>query len=90
VSVGMVATICPLYVSECVETKQRGKFGTIFQISICAAILIAYLINFGFNQTNQEILPAKYFKIQLALTIIPSFALLVTTLFIQETPVYKK
>eukprot|EP01126_Amoeba_proteus_P055153 TRINITY_DN6828_c0_g2_i1.p1 TRINITY_DN6828_c0_g2~~TRINITY_DN6828_c0_g2_i1.p1 ORF type:complete len:374 (-),score=46.68 TRINITY_DN6828_c0_g2_i1:127-1248(-) len=45
--IGILTVVCPLYVSEMSPGDRRGKFGTIFQLSITVGIFLSYLIGWG-------------------------------------------
>jgi SP family galactose:H+ symporter-like MFS transporter len=46
ISVGFCAAACPWYVTDSVSAATRGSVGTVFQINVCAFILLAEIINY--------------------------------------------
>jgi len=74
VAVGAAALVCPVYVSEIVPAKMRGKMVSYYQLSIVFGILLAYIANFllldtGINNWrwmfSSQALPAIVFFIGL-------------------------
>jgi len=45
-SIGFAAAIIPWYVTDAIPAATRGSIGTIFQINICAFILVAEIVNY--------------------------------------------
>jgi len=47
VGVGVVAVICPLYVSETAPKEYIGRFGVLFQLMLTFGILLSYVVGYG-------------------------------------------
>ena len=89
IAVGMSSTVCPLYVSEMASEDKKGKLGTVFQVFICASILVAELTSYAFNQSNDNVLPAWNTKIQFALCVIPGALLVILSRIMPESTAFK-
>ncbi len=90
VSIGICATVGPAYTSEVAPPELRGKLGTLFQVAICTAILIAQFTNFMFNPHNiEDCMPDSRWQLQLALAAVPCVLTgLYAMLWMPESPVW--
>jgi MFS family permease len=90
VAIGFCATVGPAYVSELAPPSRRGQLGTLFQVFICVAILVAQLTNYFFNPTNvAECLPDRAWQLQLAAAAVPCALLgAYAALWMPESPVF--
>ncbi len=78
-AVGMVAVAVPLYVSEIVPSKDRGKYITFFQLLLTFGIVLAYFVDLIFTPTGN-------WRGMFAILLIPSVILLIGILLLPETP----
>lgn len=85
VAVGFAGVVCPLYINEAAPAQNRGKLGTVFQIGICASILVAEITNYAFNPNNEDEIPVWKWQLQFGLGAIPGFMMMIVSLFITET-----
>jgi len=79
IAVGMVAVAVPLYVSEIVPSKDRGKYITFFQLLLTFGIVLAYLVDLIFT-------PSGNWRAMFAVLFIPAFILFFGILVLPETP----
>jgi len=87
-SVGFAGTLCPLYVDETAAQHLKARLGTVFQIAICGAILVAQVTNWAFNTKDEKQIPEWKWRAQLGLGALPALALFVWTRFIPESPAW--
>lgn len=80
IAVGMVSFVVPLYLSEISPQKIRGMLVSLFQLAITAGILLSYLINRIFANTEYN------WRWMLAAGIIPAIILLIGICFLSDTP----
>jgi SP family galactose:H+ symporter-like MFS transporter len=79
VGVGMVAVAVPLYVTEIVPAKNRGKYITFFQLLLTFGIVLAYFIDLLFT-------PSGNWRAMFACLLVPSSILLLGVFRLPETP----
>ncbi|MHB1949451.1 MAG: sugar porter family MFS transporter [Gammaproteobacteria bacterium] len=79
IGVGVVAVSVPLYVSEIVPSKDRGKFVTFFQLLLTFGILLAYFIDLLFT-------PSGNWRAMFAVVLVPAIILLLGMLVLPESP----
>lgn len=79
VGVGVVAVAVPLYVTEIVPAKARGKYVTFFQLLLTFGIVLAYFVDFIFT-------PSGNWRAMFAVVIVPALILFVGMLFLPESP----
>ena len=80
IAVGMVSFAVPLYLSEISPQKIRGMLVSLFQLAITAGILLSYLINRIFANTDYN------WRWMLGAGIIPAIILLIGICFLSDTP----
>ena len=93
VAVGMSCVIAPMYVAEVAPIKRRGSLGTLFQVSICSAILVSELLNYILQpDPNTNKFPHNwYWQIQFAGGALFAGLLLLYAIFgMPESEVWKK
>jgi len=85
--VGLVGVICPLYVNEIIpdSNKTKGKYGTIFQLSITLGILLSYVIGYLYSVEVTGV--SLQWRLMLGSfgIIFPVLLLIVIILFMKET-----
>jgi len=79
VGVGVVAVAVPLYVSEIVPSKDRGKYVTFFQLLLTFGIVLAYFMDLLFT-------PSGNWRAMFAILLIPSLILFFGMFILPETP----
>ena len=52
IGIGIVIVVIPLYVSETVPARLRGRTMTLFQLFLTFGILLAYIVNIAFVETQ--------------------------------------
>lgn len=77
--VGMIAVAVPLYVTEIVPCKDRGKYITFFQLLLTFGIVLAYLVDLAFT-------PSGNWRGMFAVLFAPSLILFVAILLLPESP----
>ncbi|MBE6448521.1 MAG: sugar porter family MFS transporter [Alphaproteobacteria bacterium] len=80
IAVGMVSFVVPLYLSEIAPQNIRGMLVSLFQLAITAGILLSYLINRIFANTEFN------WRWMLGAGVIPAIILLVGICFLSDTP----
>eukprot|EP00850_Spirogloea_muscicola_P020796 SM000227S07442 [mRNA] locus=s227:55685:59426:- [translate_table: standard] len=83
-SVGLVATVVPLFISECSPAATRGQLATLPQLMGIAGMLVAYIVVFSISLT-----PNPNWRFMLGLSLAPGvfyFALAISTL--PESPAW--
>lgn len=53
-AVGIDSTVCPLYVSEMARPKQRGAFGTLFNLGINSGVVLSYCMGYVFSPIGTQ------------------------------------
>ncbi|MDR3491743.1 MAG: sugar porter family MFS transporter [Gammaproteobacteria bacterium] len=79
VGVGMVVVAVPLYVTEIVPSKDRGKYITFFQLLLTFGIVLAYFVDLIFT-------PSGNWRAMFGVLFIPAFILFFGILMLPETP----
>ncbi len=79
IGVGIVAVAVPLYVTELVPAKDRGKYVTFFQLFLTFGIVLAYFVDLAFT-------PSGNWRGMFAVVLIPACILLIGMFFLPETP----
>lgn len=79
IGVGVIAVAVPLYVTEIVPSKDRGKYVTFFQLLLTFGIVLAYFVDLLFT-------PSGNWRAMFSVLLIPSFILFVGMFFLPETP----
>ena len=90
-SVGFATALCPWYVTDAIPAATRGSIGTIFQINICAFILVGEIVNYLFHPDASDTniyIPDWKWKLQLTLSAAPGLFLWVLSYVMHENPVY--
>jgi sugar porter (SP) family MFS transporter len=78
IGVGLSSVVCPMYVAEMSAPEKRGILGSLFQLSITAGILIAYIV--GYFLTNPQ-LSVDGWRVMFGLGIVPALVMLFLALF---------
>ncbi len=79
IGVGVVAVSVPLYVSEIVPSKDRGKYVTFFQLLLTFGIVLSYFVDLIFT-------PSGEWRAMFAVLLIPATILLLGVFFLPESP----
>lgn len=79
IAVGVVAVAVPLYLTEIAPANIRGRSVTLFQLLLTFGILLAYFVDLLF-------VPSGNWRGMFAVILIPSSILLISMLFLPETP----
>jgi sugar porter (SP) family MFS transporter len=79
IAVGVVAVAVPLYLTEIAPASIRGRSVTLFQLLLTFGILLAYFVDLLF-------VPSGNWRGMFAVILIPSSILLISMLFLPETP----
>ncbi|MCH9643374.1 MAG: sugar porter family MFS transporter [Gammaproteobacteria bacterium] len=79
VGVGIVSVAVPLYVTEIVPSKDRGKYVTFFQLFLTFGIVMAYFVDLAFT-------PSGNWRGMFEVVLIPAFILLVGCCYLPESP----
>lgn len=80
IAVGMISFVAPVYLSEIAPEKIRGRLVTLYQVALTAGILLSYLINRIFANTEFN------WRLMLASGTLPAIILLTGILFLHDTP----
>jgi len=87
-SVGGCGVVGPMYVNEVASPAQRGRLGSLFQISVCFTIMLAQLSNYLFHPDDSVSLSDTAWRVQFALGAIPGLLLLLYSFVVPESPNY--
>ncbi len=79
VGVGIVSVAVPLYITEIVPAKDRGKYVTFFQLFLTLGIVLAYGVDLVFT-------PSGNWRAMFAVVLIPATILLLGIFRLPETP----
>lgn len=79
-SVGAASVLSPMYVAEVVPRKIRGKFVSVYQLTIVIGILVSYIINYWLYGIEND------WRWMFATGIIPSVVFFAGLFFIPESP----
>lgn len=80
IAVGMISFVAPIYLSEIAPEKIRGSLVSLYQLALTAGILLSYLINRIFANTELN------WRWMLGSGTIPAVILLTGILFLHDTP----
>lgn len=80
VAVGMISFVAPIYLSEIAPEKIRGSLVSLYQLALTAGILLSYLINRIFANTDYN------WRWMLGSGALPAIILLIGILFLHDTP----
>lgn len=80
IGVGNASTLVPMYLSEMAPSEHRGALSGLNQLMIVTGILIAYIVNFGFQNVHSG------WRWMLGLAFVPAFLLFVGMIFMPESP----
>jgi MFS family permease len=78
-AVGALSMTVPIYLSEIAPARVRGALSGLNQLVISSGILVAYLINLGFDGTGQ-------WRYSFGLALVPAIALVVGVYLQPESP----
>jgi sugar porter (SP) family MFS transporter len=87
-SVGGCGVVGPMYVNEVATPAQRGRLGSLFQISVCFTIMLAQLSNYLFHPDISVSLSEMAWRVQFAMGAIPGLLLLLYSFIVPESPKY--
>jgi SP family galactose:H+ symporter-like MFS transporter len=79
IGVGVVSVAVPLYVTEIVPAKDRGKYVTFFQLLLTLGIVLAYFVDLLFT-------PSGNWRGMFSVLLIPALILLIGVFFLPESP----
>lgn len=80
IAVGMISFVAPIYLSEIAPEKIRGSLVSLYQLALTAGILLSYLINRIFANTELN------WRWMLGSGTVPAVILLTGILFLHDTP----
>ncbi len=80
VAVGMISFVAPIYLSEIAPEKIRGTLVSFYQLALTAGILLSYLVNRLFANTEYN------WRWMLGAGALPAIILLIGILFLHDTP----
>jgi len=87
IGIGILSTICPLYIAETAPAESRGKLITLYQFMITIGIFSAYIVRMTIEKMLAED-PNTQWRVILGLQVIPGFILLVMMFFLPYSPRY--
>ncbi len=79
VGVGIVAVAVPLYVTELVPSRDRGKYVTFFQLFLTFGIVLAYCVDLIFSHSGN-------WRAMFAIVIVPALVMLIGIFKLPESP----
>ncbi|MFD5650232.1 sugar porter family MFS transporter [Streptomyces sp. NPDC127039] len=77
--VGSSAVVVSVYLIEIAPTRHRGKIGSLGQMLLVIGILLAYVIGYALQPSND-------WRLMLGITALPSAAIVVALLLVPESP----
>lgn len=80
IAVGMISFVAPIYLSEIAPEKIRGSLVSLYQLALTAGILLSYLVNRIFANTEYN------WRWMLGSGALPAVILLLGILFLHDTP----
>ena len=80
--IGTASSNVPMYLSEMVPARQRGRFVACFQFSVNIGMLVMYYIGFGCSFIHSP----SSFRIAWGIQMIPGTLMLIGALFLHESP----
>ncbi|RKP26218.1 general substrate transporter, partial [Syncephalis pseudoplumigaleata] len=81
-SIGILSTVVPLYLSEVAPKEQRGRLVTAQQLTVTIGILISFLVNFGTSYLEGE----QTFRIPFGIQMVFSVGMMGAMLFLPYSP----
>jgi len=88
IGIGILSTICPLYIAETAPSESRGRLITLYQFMITIGIFSAYLVRMFTENVLLKNDPNTQWRVIFGLQVIPGFILLVMMLFLPYSPRY--
>ncbi|KAE9392752.1 general substrate transporter [Gymnopus androsaceus JB14] len=86
-AVGIVTTVCPVYLAEVSPPAIRGRLVGFYEIAYQLAAVVGFWINYGIKETMGE-LKSSSWRIPMAVQLIPGGLLLFGIFFLKESPRY--
>jgi len=83
VGVGITTVACPAYVAENAPDDKKGFLGTFFQLAITFSMFIAVALGYPFQNV------ANNFRIIYVIGAIPAIGMLVISIWMTESPIWK-
>ena len=99
IGIGMTTCLAPMYATEQSPPHLRGRVGTVFQLSICFTIFLAYVVNYAFStdyNTDKDATYTEYcvdkwkWRLQMSLGGLWGFVLFIHSFFLPETEAWKE
>lgn len=88
-AIGMASMLSPMYIAEIAPASARGLFVTLQQIAIVAGINLVYFVNAVIEgHGSRAWLLSDGWRYMLASASLPAFFLMLSMLFVPETPRY--
>lgn len=90
-SEGLCSCVGPLYVTETVRAKYRGRVGSLYQLFICFGLALGYLVNLIFangKYDENKKLDNWQWSVQYGLGTIIGVVLLITLFWTKETDIW--
>ncbi|KAI8050183.1 sugar transporter [Syncephalis plumigaleata] len=81
-SIGILSTVVPLYLSEVAPKEQRGRLVTTQQLTITLGIFFSFLLNLGTSYLEGE----KAFRIPFGIQMVFSVGMIAAMLFLPDSP----
>jgi len=87
IGIGLLSTICPMYIAETAPTEKRGHLITLYQLMITIGIFLAYIVKtiINFFLKSDELVQ---WRVVLGNQVIPGFILLIMMFFLPYSPRY--
>lgn len=96
VAIGVVSIVSPLYISEIVAARYRGRLVSLYQLAITVGFLSAYFVNYLLlvysnhadfqNETLRLIFQTEVWRSMLGMEAIPAILFLIVIFVIPESP----
>jgi len=87
IGVGILSTVCPMYIAETAPTENRGKLITLYQLMITIGIFTAYIVRYFIRKWLQFDVNVQW-RVILGIQVIPGFMLLIMMFFLPYSPRY--
>jgi len=87
IGIGILSTICPMYIAETSPAEKRGTFITLYQLMITIGIFTAYIVRIiteYFLKYDRNV----QWRVILGIQVVPGFLLLIMMFFLPYSPRY--
>jgi len=87
IGIGILSTICPMYIAETSPSEKRGMLITLYQLMITIGIFTAYIVKIFMEKLLANDRNVQW-RVILGIQVVPGFLLLIMMFFLPYSPRY--